>query len=223
MPRQEQDFASFLTSSNKWILHLLFFRIPKNASTSIYEHLGAWNLINKHQNLIRAKADQRIYKNVFDATHAKPDEVHAALGREMEKYFSFCVVRNPWDRVVSMYYFAMNKNLHQLYGIDKKISFEDFCGILLENKNNPYFIASHKQIEWTRGKLAPIAILRFESLREDFSQMLRNHGITHIHPDIPRLNVTDGRKSYREVFTGKTKNMIAEIFEEDIDNFKYVF
>ena len=32
-----------------WILHLVFYRIPKNASTSMMNHLGNLNLIKKNE------------------------------------------------------------------------------------------------------------------------------------------------------------------------------
>jgi hypothetical protein len=34
---------------HKWIWSMIFIRIPKNASTSIYNHLGDFNLIHKHK------------------------------------------------------------------------------------------------------------------------------------------------------------------------------
>lgn len=104
-----EDYVSKLISGDRWIFHLIFYRIPKNASTSMTEHLGQFNLIKKHEKRFYELADRKLYKGWFDPTHAKPTEVYNVLRREMANYFSFCIVRNPWDRAVSMYHFAQKK------------------------------------------------------------------------------------------------------------------
>jgi len=82
-----------LKMGHKWILHLIFYRIPKNASTSMTEHLGQFNLIKKHEKTFNELADKKLYKGWFDPTHAKPNEVYNVFKREVANYFSFCIVR----------------------------------------------------------------------------------------------------------------------------------
>ena len=101
---------------------LIFYRIPKNASTSIYEHLGNSNVIKLHEKEISEKADQRVYKNIFETSHAKPEELKDFLAcLTLVIIFLLCVVRNPWDRMVSMYnFFLLNKELFEkTYGLIK--------------------------------------------------------------------------------------------------------
>ena len=205
-----------------WTFHLIFYRIPKNASTSIYNHLGDFNLIKKHEKRFVENCDPRIYKNWFDPTHAKPNEAYKIFKHEIANYNSFCVVRNPWDRALSMYKFSEKHNLKKLYGIQDDISFETFCEILDERRDDAYFIGSHKQIEWTKGFYPPNVILKYENLTEGFSNMLKDFGVSHISPNLPHLNKTE-HSHFSDYYNTRTKKIIASVFEEDIDAFKYTF
>jgi hypothetical protein len=214
--------VSSVMGGGGWILHLVFYRIPKNASTSMMNHLGHLNLIKKHEDKFHKLANQKIYRKFFDPTHAKPDEAYEILGQQLRNYFSFCIVRNPWDRVVSMYHFTKKHNIYQIYGYEQDMTFEEFCENLLERKDDDSFLPTHKQVEWTKGIYPPKEILKFENLKQDFAKMLQDYNIGHISPNIPHDNSTN-HKNYTEIYTPKTKKIVANIFEEDVDVFKYTF
>lgn len=205
-----------------WIHHLIFYRIPKNASTSVFEHLGTLNLIKKYEKLFKEFGDKKLYRNFFDTTHAKPNEAYKVFKRDLEKYFSFCIVRNPWDRFVSMYSFAKKHDIYKIYNFDKDISFKQFCEFFSYHRDDVYFLGTNKQTEWLNGYCPPKEILRFENLNEDFSNMLKNYNITHISDKLPHLNSTK-HSNYKDYYDSDTKKIIASVFEEDIDTLKYTF
>jgi hypothetical protein len=217
-----EEYLPQLMGGGGWILHLLFYRIPKNASTSISDHLGYLNLIKKHEKRFIDQADKKLYRGWFDPTHAKPNEVYSVFKREMANYFSFCIVRNPWDRAVSMYHFSLKNKLGSLYGLSNDLTFEEFCELLLDRKDDRYFIASHNQTEWMEGFFPPKVHLRFENLKEDFGQMLKDYNISHISSDFPHKNATNHKK-YTEYYNTNTKSLIKQVFEKDIDTLKYTF
>ena len=186
------------------------------------EHLGQFNLIKKHEKRFHQLADKKLYRGWFDPTHAKPNEVYNVLKREMANYFSFCIVRNPWDRAVSMYHFSLKNDLGRLYNIKTEMTFEVFCELLKDYEDDPNFIASHKQIQWMEGFYPPKEILRFENLQEDFAQMLKQYNISHIAPELPHKNSTS-HKFYQDYFNSNTKQIIKQVFEKDIDVLKYTF
>lgn len=211
--------------SHKWIWSMIFVRVPKNASTSIYSHLGEHNLIKKHEKMfIDALFKKKLYKNWFSPTHAKPDEIYGMFGSMVKNYMSFAVVRNPFDRAVSMFQFAKENSLGTLYGESNDVSFEDFCDIMKENHsdNNKDFIAIHQQTEWFDGAFRPNFILRFENLKNDFQEMLDLCQIKHITADIPHSN-SSNRTDYKNYYNSKTKKIIEKIFEKDLDIFKYTY
>jgi len=206
---------------------VVFYRIPKNASTSIYGHLGRANLIENYIDKLQEKTDKNIY-NKIHPSHIKPDEFKdLVLGEELKNFFSFSSVRNPWDRAVSLY-FSISKNkeikedIKRYYNINKDLSFSLFCSILFERKDDPYFIASHNQVLWTQGKYPPKRILRFENINDEFSNMVKDYNLVTVSQALPHKNKTK-HTHYSDYYNTETKKLIAEIFEEDIDTFNYSF
>lgn len=202
---------------------VIFYRIPKNASTSIYNHLDNINIIKANIELIAQKVDQRIYKNIFEPSHLKPEELeNLILGDSIKDYFSFCVVRNPWDRAVSMYKFAIKMRFKNVYNIDFDDTFENFCSILKEYKDNLFFIGSHKQSDWLKGNCPPKKIIYFENLQQQFSEMVQELNLIGVSPILPHENKTE-HSHYSLYYNDSTKQIIKDVFEEDIDRFKYTF
>ena len=211
--------------TQKWIWNMIFVRIPKNASTSIYSHLGELNLIKRHEKFFHdALFKKKLYKGWFSPTHAKPDEIYSVFGNLAKNYMSFAVVRNPFDRAVSMFQFGKENKLGNLYGESNDLSFENFCEIMKEKHLNKEkdFIAIHSQTEWLEGAFQPNFVLRFENLRKDFQEMLDTCQIKHINSNIPHENSSQ-RLNYKNYYNNKTKKIIAKIFEKDVDTFKYLY
>jgi hypothetical protein len=215
----------FTPCSHKWIWSVIFIRIPKNASTSIYSHLGDFNLIKKHEKIFNdALFKNKLYKKCFSPTHAKPNEIYGIFGNLVKNYMSFAIVRNPFDRAVSMFQFAKENKLGDLYNYSNDIAFEDFCEIMEENHANDTkdFLGTHQQIEWLNGPFRPNFILRFENLKNDFKEMLDACEIKHITADIPHEN-SSKRSDYKDYYNSKTQKIIEKVFEKDIDTFKYLY
>lgn len=202
--------------THKWIWSMIFIRVPKNASTSIYSHLGEFNLIKKHEKIFHdALLKKRLYKNGFSPTCAKPDEIFGIFHGMVRNYMSFAVVRNPFDRAVSMFH---------LFNKSNNFSFESFCEIMNENQanNTKNFIAAHQQFEWFNGAFQPNFILRFENIKNDFKEMLDICQIKHISPNLPHENSSQ-RSDYKNYYNHKTKKIVEKIFEKDLDTFKYIY
>tara|TARA_Y100000356_G_C11168806_1_gene240161 strand:+ start:104 stop:787 length:684 start_codon:yes stop_codon:yes gene_type:complete len=210
-------------SSPEQTEHLLFLRIPKNASSSIMDALGSRNITKRYEQELRDKLDRNIYKDIFDVTHARPDELRKVISSiELDCCFSFAVVRNPWDRVVSMYHFGRKMGLAHLFGLNNDLSFDDFCEALKSREGDRSFLPVFKQIEWINSSIKVNEVLRFENLQQDFQNMLEKYDIERISPILPHINKTN-HKNYRDHFNFNTKKIIKTVFEEDCDEFKYNF
>jgi len=215
----------FAPCTHKWMWSLIFIRIPKNASTSMYSHLGDFNLVHKHEKIFHDSLFRnKIYRSWFSTSHAKPDEIFKVFGRMVRDYMSFAIVRNPFDRAVSMFQHAKENNLSDLYGESADSSFEDFCEIMKESRENNIknFIGIHQQVEWLNGAFQPNFILRFENLKNDFKEMLDACEIKHISSDIPHEN-SSKRSDYKDYYNSNAKKIIEKVFEKDIDTFKYTY
>ncbi len=179
--------------------HLLFLRIPKNASSSIMKVLGKRNIAQRYEKELQESLNKTIYKDFFTATHARPHELLTVISSIELDCFSFAVARNPWDRAVSMYHFAKKLGLGNLFGLDNGLSFERFCEVLQSRDGDRSFMPVFKQTEWTHSSIKVNEILKFENLSEDFSTMVKKHHIKDISPDLPHINSTV-HKPYQDYF-----------------------
>ena len=143
-------------------------------------------------------------------------------------YNAFAVARNPWDRVVSRYFFAK-----KVIEVEKKVpvgfhnidSFEHFLEERFEWGGKEYYW--HRAIRgWfpavdhvcdTSGQLV-CDMMRFEHLNDDLCAYF----------DIPEMsrarNVTDLNKgTYQDLYNDKTIQIVADWYKADIDKFGYDF
>ncbi|MCW8925713.1 MAG: hypothetical protein OQJ84_05595, partial [Xanthomonadales bacterium] len=86
--------------------------------------------------------------------------------------------------------------------------------------NNPR--SFQPQVEWlkdTDGRVSMDYIIRFESINEGFSHVSAKIGLD---TELPHLNASK-RVDYREYYDGRTREIVARWFAEDIEVFAYEF
>jgi len=186
-----------------------FFRIPKNASTSIYEHLGDKNII-RDENLKKLFKKNRFH-NIFAPSHCKVSEAIECIGQEILLLPCFAVCRNPFDRMVSQYFFCQQNDF-----INKTFtSFNNFVDFCLKEKS----IASMSQSEYLDIP-SKVSILKFENLQEDFKNFLFNYNVIDIPVNLPQKNKSSHNK-YQNYYTKETEKKVLDLWHEDFQRFNY--
>ena len=179
----------------------IFIHINKTAGTSIGEAIGL---------------------PVKDHLTAK--EVIARVGeQEWNRAFKFTLVRNPWDKAVSLYEYRRKKNRTEI--ASRGISFSDWVAVTYgENKDFFYYNvrAFQPQVEWlkdSKGKITVDFIGKFESINEDFNHIMRTIGVDAV---LPHRNASK-RDTYHSYYNDETRKTVARWFHEDIEAFGYKF
>lgn len=169
---------------------LLFVHIPKTGGTSITE----WLL-----------ARGGVYSDGY---------THTALqhtSHDLASVWSFCVVRNPWDRMVSMYHFVRKVNSDF-----SAVSFDEWLRTGLNYKRHWYSVTT-PQLDWI--KVRPNAIMRFENLANDFAQVQM---LMQDHTPLPVINATQ-HEPYQNYYSDWSRQLIQDLFYTDITQFGYTF
>ena len=151
-----------------------------------------------------------------------------ALSIKNEKYFSFTFVRNPFDRLYSAYKFLQNGGMNHLDKLvfQKHLSeFNDFEDFILNGLNRKliykitHLIPQHEYLCDKKGSILVDFVGRFEHLERDILLLS-----TILSKDIKLSHHNYNKKlDYREAYTSEMINKVNQIYQKDIDIFKYTF
>ena len=195
---------------------LTFLRIPKNASTSLYTFFGDANTIRNEY----LDANNNKYLNVFEPSHCTLQEAKELLGDYVAELPILAVVRNPFDRMVSMFFFAKKYNLGKLYNISLD-SFDDFVEGFYKASKNPDFFHAKPQFEYISGNDI-VTVCRFESLTNDVCEFINENELSFDVDEIQKLNSTE-HNDYKSYYTDKTKQIVKDMWQADLTRFSYSF
>ncbi len=212
----------------------IFIAIPKTGTTSIRTQLkqkGVPLIPNPHLNILQVRDAINFFfltKNLA-ANKTFPSEkvkTYSQIKDESKIFFSnafkFASVRNPWERAVSLFYRKEGVRNQQ------SLSFDSF----IEN----HFFASdtcvhptlHKnQFDWISDENEKI-LLDYIFKLENFSKAVRDinertNGLIRLQDTVANKNRSSRSSEYRDLYSDKTKKMIAQRFEKDIDSFQFTF
>ncbi len=152
----------------------------------------------------------------FHYNHCTADLVKHRIGKgKFQEYTSFCVVRNPWDKAVSMYWW--NKNRDDGHAIDQSISFSDYI------MNAPRKLITDQDIYMIDGEVVVDHIIKFEDLQNGLDTVMSKL-------DLPRLSLPRAKggtrktkEHYSLIYDDKTKDFIAKQCAFEIEKFGYEF
>ncbi|KHD08080.1 hypothetical protein PN36_16185 [Candidatus Thiomargarita nelsonii] len=180
----------------------IWFRVPKVASRTIYDHLREQVMPLECEHPSRIDYPVNLYKN----------------------YFKFAFVRNPWDRLVSCWYnkviddnaFKFNETEHA--NLQQFEYFVNYVASLNIENCDPHFRLQSRLIDlnWIDY------IGRFENFEEDYSLVCQKLGLslnhlTHRNPS------SKTKKHYREFYTKALRDKVYKIYLKDIQTFGYQF
>ena len=163
---------------------------------------------------------------------------YAEVLGEMEKRglnfdFSFSIVRNPWARFVSAYEYAKaplskwhnnvdGRKPHPDYAFLKGKSFKECVKLKKAGYNFKHPSLKFDQSHFIAddcGKILVDYVLHQENLEEEMKHIKRRLGLTE---KLGQANV-GGHPNYKGYYDKESKEMIAEIYKQDIGLFGYGF
>ncbi|NBC02769.1 MAG: sulfotransferase family 2 domain-containing protein [Bacteroidetes bacterium] len=199
--------------------NFIFIHIYKNAGSSISRALMPF--CSNHFRIFAHRVLRIFHIQALNPIpyrkHIKAEELVEEMGRDLfDSYFSFAVVRNPWDWNVSLYKYLLADKNHFLH--ERTKSFKDFDEYIKDRCQKSY--ATQKKFIYSKnGEKLVDYIARFENLEQDFLKICSIIGIQAELPHINKLNNTH----YREYYTDETRELVRHSHKTDIDLFEYEF
>lgn len=228
---------------------LLFIMAPRTGCTAVGhvlineldgKYIPAQDLLDDKGYMIAQKKHTTIEQLLKNKVLAKED---------LEKLTTFSTVRNPFDSLVSLYHKLNSGYQSELdnpnswvyklpYYVEnlefcRNASFEQWIDRVYPDIPASRFIYSKKAIKRLfKDRLVPESdflkgidyVMKFESLQEDFSKVLKKVGIND-PPKIPMINKTKARseRDYRAYYSTKSRKKIESYMENIIIRYGYRF
>jgi hypothetical protein len=181
----------------------LGYPAPQNHTSSIW----GYTLADIFKIIYKRRKKIRFYN------HIPAKKVRAYIGKEVwDSYYKFCIERNPWDRVVSLYYWRHRRESEPLPAISEFVNSKD-PKILKKRGRRVYTI---------NGKIAVDKICKFENLANDLEEVRKHVGIPE-KLELPRAKTgfRKDKRNYREILSETDREKVARLFHEEIDLLGY--
>tara|TARA_B100001094_G_scaffold328985_1_gene390725 strand:- start:38 stop:643 length:606 start_codon:yes stop_codon:yes gene_type:complete len=183
-----------------------------------------------------AKCASSSIKKYFETQKIDKLAVPFSKFDEYKNYFSFTFVKNPWERMVSIY---TNKILSPNIinpdtGVDKcfkkygkifnpDMTFNQFIKTVIDLDQTQ--LEAHIKPQWSAcmndtQDIVLTFIGRLENVSYDWSYICKTSGI----PVTPLLRINSmERKHYSLYYNSESKDMVSKYWKKDINVFKYNF
>ncbi|MBE1282310.1 MAG: hypothetical protein GJ676_03265 [Rhodobacteraceae bacterium] len=159
-----------------------------------------------------------------------PDHMTAQTMRDLvgrtawANLYSFAIVRNPWDRVFSLFNYLRKEN-----DIPEEWSFSEFVEHMVTADENSAYLSFHALrfgsadfVTDETGSLIVTKIVRFENRQSELREVaqrlqLPELGTAHLQSASPT------GADFRSAYDAKTRDLVGERFKLDIELFNYEF
>lgn len=208
--------------------NFIFFHVPKAAGSSIIDGFRKKHpktvIINENNKNLKKFLQDNKYRNWPNHTNCKTMKAH--LGEKaFNNYFKFAFVRNPYDKLVSIYHYVKQKEakifegkIDQLPKFNQNIihskSFEHWVKECNLGDTQFSFLTSNV------GQLLVNYIGKTEHIQADLSYVYGFLGVPNMY--VSKVNVSK-RKDYRSYYDNESIEIVSKKFKDDVHFFGYGF
>lgn len=176
-------------------------------SQNYYAPLLTYNLKDLTNVLIKKEKKQRYYN------HITATEVRKYIGERIwNSYFKFCFERNPWDRIISFYYWY--------YKTEPRPTILEFI-----NSEVPFELRRRGfELYTINGQVVVNKIYRYENLEEELRELTTRLNLPKI-PVLPRAKSTHrtDKRPYHEILSDEERVIVEKMFDKEIELMGYKF
>ncbi len=169
--------------------------------------LKDYRLIDIYRYIARQRKKDLFYH------HISAKEIKQQISDDIwNNYYKFCFERNPWDRVISFYYWRLKKNPKQ--------TISEFI-----NSGIPEVLHDFGYGRYTiDDKIVVDRVCLYENLSQELEYISNKLNLPEI-PVLPKAKsaVRKDKRHYREILGPADKNNIEKLFHKEINLFNYKY
>lgn len=179
----------------------IFIHIPKTAGTSLCSVRNGSLLKEIFQST-----------GVLGGTHKTAIEIRDMYPHLWDKYYKFTVVRNPYDRFVSQFFY---RDLQ-------------YCHKYIDNWNEENIDVMLPQLHWITtglnghdyGPIIVDKIIKYEYLFKEIKTLFKKFDIK-IPESLPHYRKTRANNSYKLYYRNDLKSLVSYIYRHDLKALNY--
>ena len=210
----------------------IYTKTLKTAGTSVESYFerfcmrpGEWSLSHKRDEYVSESGiiGVRTFTPPPGArywNHMPAELIRERVGEDVwSSYFKFCVVRNPYDKVVSAYYYLQRFDKRPFVSVeDEQARFERWV-------LNPYVLPIDRGQYMIDGKFCLDGVLRYETLATDIEQLCGKLRLPYDPSWLPRFK-SGNRPPHgitRDLYNERSRKIVADAFAFELEHFGYSF
>jgi len=206
----------------------IFTHIPKTGGTALTLALEARAMkddiligdtpkaVQRRNRLKGLQSSGRLWK------HSRLVDIYGLVSQaEIETFFTFTLVRNPWDKMVSYYHWLRAQGFdHPAVGLAKQL---DFSGFLKDAQTQTAARATPNgsYMKDLEGVERCDLFIRLEHLAQDIAPLEDHLGFSL--GAVPVANASARDADYRPYYSDADAACLADLCAEDIARFGYSF
>ena len=164
------------------------------------------------------------YRRKF-SMHLPAWRIRCRVPREVwHQYFKFCAERNPYDKIISGYYYYNWKH-GSFVSLDEYLA---FCSRRIKKRKHGVGVCPFNIVNYTdplTGEVIVDRVLRFEQMDVELTAVFSELEIPFDPPLTihAKGQIRKDRRPYQEVFTDRQRAVVSELFQEEIELHAYTF
>jgi hypothetical protein len=152
--------------------------------------------------------------------HMPASQIRQLLGEPLwNEYFKFCVVRNPFDRLVSEYFFERSRD-PKWSGAESAADPKAFEAWLRKTPPQP-----DRDAYMIDGRMVMNYTIRYESLHQDLEEVCQKLHVEWIPERLPtfKSGIRPRDSSASCMYTQRSRDIVQTVYALELESFGYGF
>lgn len=175
----------------------LFVHIPRNGGASVKQMMG-----EEHYDILG---------NMVNDNYMNIEQLKDNYPKEFQAYYKWTIIRNPWDREVSLYNALKGKV------IPESTTFRDYLNSISQQNLSRTIYRNQIDYFMADGNIQIDRIIRMEFFESSFLSLAKTINL----PVKNVLHINQTKEPYFKLYDAKNIDLVRKIREKDIEFLNY--